>query len=62
MRVHINERQIEWLESRISNKVNGFKSSFVFILLAFFLLLLDPSLKNYAIILFAVGAVRLLYK
>lgn len=62
MRVHINERQIEWLESRISNRVSIFKSSFVFILLAFFLLLLDPSLKSYAIVLFAVGALRLLYK
>ncbi len=62
IRVHLSERQIEWLESRISNRISAFKSSFVLILLAFFLLALDPSLKLYAIGIFAVGAVRLLYK
>jgi len=62
LRIHLSERQIEWLESRISNRVSIFKSSFVFMALAFFLLLLDPSLKVYAIISFAIGAIRLLYK
>jgi predicted unusual protein kinase regulating ubiquinone biosynthesis (AarF/ABC1/UbiB family) len=62
VRVHLNERQIEWLESRIGNRISVFRSSLVLILLAFFLLLLDPSLKFYAIALFAAGAVRLLYK
>jgi len=60
--VHLSERQIEWLESRIGNRINTFKSSLLLIVLAFFLLALDPSLKLYAIVIFAVGAIRLLYK
>ena len=62
IRVHLSERQIEWLESRIGNRINTFKSSLLLIVLAFFLLALDPSLKLYAIVIFAVGAIRLLYK
>lgn len=62
LRIHLSERQIEWLESRISNRISVFTSSFVFIALAFFLLLLDPALKVYAIVIFAIGAIRLLYK
>ena len=62
IRVHLSERQLEWLESRIGNRISAFKSSSLLIVLAFFLLALDPSLKLYAIVIFAVGAIRLLYK
>ena len=62
IRVHLSERQLEWLESRIGNRISAFKSSSLLIVLAFFLLALDPSLKLYAIAIFAVGAIRLLYK
>ena len=62
LRVHLSERQLEWLESRIGNHISTFKSSFILILLSFFLLALDPELKTYAIMIFAVGALRLLYK
>jgi predicted unusual protein kinase regulating ubiquinone biosynthesis (AarF/ABC1/UbiB family) len=62
IRVHLSERQIEWLESRIGNRISAFKSSLLLIVLAFFLLALDPSLKLYAIAIFALGAIRLLYK
>jgi len=62
IRVHLSERQLEWLESRIGNRISVFKSSLVLLILAFFLLALDPSLKLYAIGIFAVGAIRLLYK
>jgi len=62
LRVHLSERQLEWLESKIGNRISAFKSSSLLIVLAFFLLALDPELKTYAIIIFAVGALRLLYK
>ena len=62
IRVHLSERQLEWLESRIGNRISAFKSSLILIVLAFFLLALDPSLKPYAIGIFTVGAIRLLYK
>ena len=62
IRVHLSERQLEWLESRIGNRISVFKSSLILIVLAFFLLTLDPSLKLYAIVIFTAGAIRLLYK
>jgi len=62
LRVHLSERQLEWLESRIGDRIAIFKSTFVLILLAFFLLLLDPAYKTAAIIFFAVGAIRLLFR
>ncbi|WP_294958170.1 AarF/UbiB family protein [Sulfurovum sp.] len=62
LRIHLSERQLEWLESRIGRHIATFKSSFVLIALAFFLLMIDPSYRNAAIILFAIGALRLLYK
>ena len=62
IRVHLSERQLEWLESRIGNRISAFKSSLLLIVLAFFLLALDPSLEPYAIGIFALGAIRLLYK
>ena len=62
IRVHLSERQLEWLESRIGNRISSFKSSLILIVLAFFLLTIDPSLKLYAIIIFSIGAIRLLYK
>ncbi|KYJ86188.1 ABC1 kinase family protein [Sulfurovum riftiae] len=62
LRVHLSERQLEWLESRIGERIGRFKSAFVLILLAFFILLLDPGYKIAAIIFFALGAIRLLYR
>ena len=62
IRVHLSERQLEWLESRMGNRISAFKSSLLLIVLAFFLLALDPSLKLYAIGIFTVGAIRLMYK
>jgi len=62
LRVHLSERQLEWLESRIGNRIASLKSSLLLIVLAFFILAIDPSLKSYAIAIFAIGAIKLLYK
>ena len=62
LRVHLSERQLEWLESRMGNRIDSLKVSLIFILLAFFIILVDPAYKMAAIVLFAVGALRLLYK
>jgi predicted unusual protein kinase regulating ubiquinone biosynthesis (AarF/ABC1/UbiB family) len=62
LRVHLSERQLEWLSNQINNQLSTFKTSFVLILLAFFLLLLDPAYQTAAIIFFVLGAFRLLYK
>ena len=62
LRVHLSERQLEWLESRIGDRINSFVTSFVMMALAFFLLLIDPTLKVGAAILFAIAALRMLYR
>ena len=62
LRVHLSERQLEWLSNQINNQLSTFKTSFILILLAFFLLLLDPAYQTAAIVFFALGAFRLLYK
>ena len=62
LRIHISDRQLEWLASRFEKRFNSFIISSLFILIAFFLLTADPSQKSIAIILFAIGAIRLLYK
>ena len=62
LRVHLSERQLEWLESRFEQRFSSFKGSMLLFLAAFFLLLLDPSQKIAAIVLFAIGALKLLYK
>jgi hypothetical protein len=61
LRVHLSERQLEWLSSQINNRLGSFKVSLVLILLAFFLLLLGPENHLVAIFFFVVGALRLLY-
>ena len=43
LKVHLSERQLEWLESRLGNRIDSFKLSFVLILLAFFIVLIDPA-------------------
>jgi predicted unusual protein kinase regulating ubiquinone biosynthesis (AarF/ABC1/UbiB family) len=62
LRVHLSERQLEWLESRIGDRIARLKSAFVMMALAFFLLLLGPAYKVAAMVLFGLSAIRFLYK
>ena len=62
LRVHLSERQLVWLESRIGDRIAIAKSGMLLLLLAFFLLLLDPAYQTAAILFFTLGAMRLLYK
>jgi predicted unusual protein kinase regulating ubiquinone biosynthesis (AarF/ABC1/UbiB family) len=62
LRVHLSERQLEWLVSRMNDTLSSFKLSLVLILLSFFLLLLDPAYQSAAILFFTLGALRLLYR
>ena len=62
LRVHLSERQLEWLESRIGDRIARLKGAFVLMALAFFLLLLSPSYQIAAILLFVLSAFRFLYK
>jgi hypothetical protein len=62
LRVHLSERQLEWLASRMNDTLGSFKLSLVLILLSFFLLLLDPAYQSAAILFFTLGALRLLYR
>ena len=62
LRVHLSERQLEWLGSRLGEEIKSVKFALLFILLAFFLLLLDPAYQTAAVFFFALGALRLLYR
>jgi predicted unusual protein kinase regulating ubiquinone biosynthesis (AarF/ABC1/UbiB family) len=62
LRVHLSERQLEWLGSRLGEEIKSVKFTLLFILLAFFLLLLDPAYETAAVFFFALGALRLLYR
>lgn len=61
LRVHLSERQLEWLASRFEKHFSSLKSSILLILIAFFILMIDPSQKITAIVLFSLGAIRLFY-
>lgn len=61
LRIHLSERQLEWLASRFEKHFFSLKSSILLILIAFFILMIDPSQKIAAIVLFSLGAMRLLY-
>ncbi len=56
LRVHLSERQLEWLESRLERKVRSLAVGFGLMMLSLFLLLYDPELKSWAAGSFALGA------
>ncbi len=61
LRVHLSERQLEWLESRIYTRMRSEKFSLVMIFGAFFIILLDRSYMTPASLLFLAGILRMLY-
>ena len=61
LRVHLSERQLEWLQGRIEKRMKRYNLSLLSMTAAIFLLLFDPALKIWALFLFLFGALRLLY-
>ena len=61
LRVHLSERQLEWLQSRIDRRLRSFSLSFLMLLGGIFLLIYDPSLKGWALGIFLLGGIRLIY-
>ncbi len=61
LRVHINERQIEWLENKIVSSNKRDKVTLLVIFISFFILLAYPEYKEFATVLFGIGAVRLIF-
>ena len=62
LRVHLSERQLEWLEAKLERRLRSLTLSMLLIAGGIFLLLLDPTLKGWAVGLFALGALRALYR
>ena len=62
LRVHLSERQIEWLASRFEEAWRGIRLSILLFLSAFFLLLIGSEYKEAAIALFVIASLRLLYR
>jgi predicted unusual protein kinase regulating ubiquinone biosynthesis (AarF/ABC1/UbiB family) len=62
MRVHLSDRQLEWLESRVESRVRYEKNSMLLIALSFFILLVDRSYMELSISLFALGSYRIIFR
>ncbi len=62
LRVHLSERQLEWLESKLQKRVHSYTLSMLLILGSIFWILYDPASKAWALALFLLGAFRLLYQ
>jgi len=62
LRVHLNSRQLEWIESKIDRRLRSIAFSILLLLLAPFLILYNPELKEYSLIIFIIGAIRLIYR
>ncbi len=60
--VEISDGQLGWLRQELHHKVKSYALSFVFILSSIFVLLYDPALKELALVMFAFGTARILYK
>ncbi len=62
LEVELSKAQLEWIAKILKSYLKSYSISFAFILLAFFLLLLDPEFKTMAMIFFGIGFFRLFYK
>jgi len=60
--IELSKAQIEWLSKELKNSVKPTLISFGLILGGFFVLFYDESLKDAALLLFAFGFLRLIYK
>jgi predicted unusual protein kinase regulating ubiquinone biosynthesis (AarF/ABC1/UbiB family) len=60
--IQVSRMQLEWLSKEIKDYLKPIASSVLIIVLSFFILFYDNSLKDIALIFFVVGLVRLLYK
>jgi len=62
LKVELSRNQLEYLQKELKEHSKATTLSFAFMLLALFLYLIEPSLKILAIVLFAIGFIRLIYK
>ena len=62
LRIHLSERQLEWLSSRFEKRFRSVLLSLLLIVTAFFILAVEPAQKTAAMVVFALGAFRLIYK
>jgi len=62
LRVHLNERQLEWLENRIERRIGQMSLGVVLMGSGIFLLLYDPAWKSGAAVLFGMGVWRVVFR
>ena len=62
LEVEISKPQLEYITKELKNYIKPIINGFAFILAGFFLLLLENNYDNYAIILFIIGFIRVVYK
>jgi predicted unusual protein kinase regulating ubiquinone biosynthesis (AarF/ABC1/UbiB family) len=59
LRVHLSERQLEWLEAKMDRRLGRLAQGAVLMGGGIFLLLVDPTFKGAALMLFLLGAWRM---
>ncbi len=61
LRVHLSERQLEWMQNRLERRLRSFALSVVMMLGALFLLFYNLEWKGAAAVLFGAGVMRIFY-
>jgi ubiquinone biosynthesis protein len=62
LEVQLSKAQLEWIAKILKSYLKSYSISFAFILLAFFLVFIEPDWKNISIVVFLIGFFRLIYK
>jgi predicted unusual protein kinase regulating ubiquinone biosynthesis (AarF/ABC1/UbiB family) len=62
LKVELSNSQLYWIAKELKEYIKPIINGFAFILASFFILLYDRTLDSYALILFILGLLRILYK
>jgi predicted unusual protein kinase regulating ubiquinone biosynthesis (AarF/ABC1/UbiB family) len=62
LKIEVSNNQLEWIAKEIKGFIKPIILSFVLIFTSIFTLLYDKDLKEFALILFTIGVIKLVYK
>jgi uncharacterized membrane protein YjjP (DUF1212 family) len=62
LKIEVSNNQLEWIAKEIKGFIKPIILSFVLIFASIFTLLYDKDLKEFALILFTIGVIKLVYK
>ena len=62
LKIEVSNNQLEWIAKEIKDFIKPIILSFALIFTSIFTLLYDKDLKEFALILFTIGVIKLIYK